>query len=106
MKSDRLQKLQEFYKEEPDNPFIIYGIAMEYEKTDVKNALNYYLMLYEKHVDYLPTYYQLAHLYWDMEEYEKAGEVFNKGLLIAEKQKNFKILNELKTAYNNFQMEL
>lgn len=105
MNSQRLQKLEKFYKEEPDNTFIIYALAMEYEKIDLSQALQYYEQLLDNHPEYLPTYYQVAHIYWEDEDIEKANEVFLKGIALAEKQKNEKTLHELKAAYHNFKME-
>ena len=106
MKSDRLRKLQEFYNEEPNNPFLIYGLAMEYEKIDLNKAIEYYLILLEDHPDYLPTYYQLGHIFWEQDELEKAEEIFKKGISLAQEQKNQKTLHELKSAHVNLQMEM
>ena len=105
MNSQRLQKLKEFHKEEPNNPFILYALAMEYEKTDLSLALQYYRQLLNEHPEYLPTYYQVAHIFWDNEEIEEANDIFQKGIALAQKQDNQKALQELKASYHNFQME-
>jgi hypothetical protein len=60
--STRLDTLLQFYKEEPDDPFNIYALAMEYQKTDVKKALDHFALLLQNHDSYLPTYYQAAKL--------------------------------------------
>lgn len=104
MNSNRLQKLQDYYKSDPNDPFIIYALALEYEKVDLAKAIELYETLLEKFPEYLPTYYQVAHIYWDQEN-EKARDVFLKGIEVAEKQNETKTLNELKSAFTNFQME-
>ena len=105
MNSQRLQKLLNYYEQDPNDPFIIYGIALEYEKVNLQKAVEFYDLLLSAHKDYLPTYYQAAHLFWEEQEIEKAEEIFIKGIALAEEQQNQKILHELKNAYQNFQME-
>lgn len=105
MNSQRLQKLEKFHKEEPDNAFIIYALAMEYEKIDLSQAMKLYEKLLTDHPDYLATYYQAAHIYWEDDEIEKANELFKKGIALAERVNNEKTLHELKAAYHNFKME-
>jgi Tfp pilus assembly protein PilF len=105
MNSQRLQKLEKFHKDEPDNEFIIYALAMEYEKINLSLALKYYEKLLKDHPGYLPAYYQVAHIYWEDEEIEKANDIFQKGIALAEEQDNQKTLHELKAAYHNFKIE-
>ena len=105
MNSPRLQKLMDFLKEEPNNPFLIYGVALELEKTDLSKAIEFYQQLLRDHPDYLPTYFQAAHLFWEEEETDMANDIFIRGIKLAEAQGNDKILKELKAAYHNFSME-
>lgn len=105
MNSDRLKKLEDYYKQDPNDPFIIYGLALEYEKTDLDKAIEFYESLLNNYPDYLPTYYQAAHLFWGEDELEQARIIFQNGIDIATKQGNIKILNELKSAFHNFKME-
>ena len=105
MNSPRLQKLMDFLKEEPNNPFLIYGVALELEKTDLSKAIEFYQQLLRDHPDYLPTYFQAAHLFWEEEETDMANDIFIRGIKLAEAQGNDKILKELKAAYYNFAME-
>ncbi|MGK7389448.1 MAG: tetratricopeptide repeat protein [Candidatus Cyclobacteriaceae bacterium M2_1C_046] len=105
MNSDRLKKLENYYKQDPNDPFIIYGLALEYEKRDLDKAVEFFDILLTKHPDYLPTYYKAAHLYWEEDQPEQARSIFERGIDLAKKQENVKILNELKAAFHNFQME-
>jgi Tfp pilus assembly protein PilF len=98
MNSDRINQLLKFYEEEPNDPFTIYALAIEYFKNDTESARKYFEILLEKYPDYLPTYYQVAHLYEAIYEEELAIETYEKGMLIAENQKNTNTFRELKNA--------
>lgn len=101
----RLKKLLEFYKEDQDDPFTIYAIALEYLNSDKEKAKDFFEILLNKHEDYVGTYYHAAQLYIDMEMNEKAKATFEKGIAISETQKNYHALKELKSAYQNFMYE-
>lgn len=101
----RLKKLLEFYKEDQDDPFTIYAIALEYLTFDREKAKEFFEILLNKHEDYVGTYYHAAQLYIDMGMNEKAKETFEKGIMTSEKQKNYHALKELKSAYQNFLFE-
>ncbi|MEY4905516.1 MAG: hypothetical protein RLZZ292_3331, partial [Bacteroidota bacterium] len=59
----RLQQLQQFLAASPDDAFILFALAKEYEKqNDVGLALSYYQILREKQADYVGTYYHLGKL--------------------------------------------
>lgn len=103
--SDRLSKLQEFHNEDPNDPFTIYALALEYIAIDKGQARGYFERLLNDHEDYESTYYHAAQLYIEMELYDKAKEVFEKGMVISERQKNHHALKELKSAYQNFLFE-
>ncbi|MFT5617047.1 MAG: Tfp pilus assembly protein PilF [Arenicella sp.] len=102
----RLEQLQKFLQEEPEDPFLIYAIATEFQKTDVQKAKEYFEQLLAKHSDYLPTYYQLAQLYFDLQEDDSAKQTYLQGIELAEKQGNQFTLRELKNAYQNFLFEI
>jgi len=103
--SSRIELLLQFVKEEPDNPFNLYALALEYQNTDLKVAAGYFDDLLDKHPDYLPSYYHAAALFADLEEIEKANQIYIKGIAIAESQNNQHALRELKNAHQNFLFE-
>lgn len=102
MNQDRLAKLFEFLKEEPNDPFLIYGIATEYVGTDKQKALEYYNILLNEHENYVGTYYHAAALYNELGDREKAEEIYKKGLVVSQQQNDRHALSELQRAYNDF----
>jgi hypothetical protein len=58
MLTDRIMLLEEYLKEDPDDAFILYALALEYIKASSHDkAGEYFVKLREKHPDYLPMYY-------------------------------------------------
>lgn len=115
---NRLNQLLEFLKKEPNNAFLLYAIATEYLKTDTQKALEYYENLLQNHSNYIATYYHAAELYSNLEKYEKANQVYLKGIEICQKlikeaneqnkeidKVTLKSLQELKSAHELFLME-
>ena len=88
-------------EEEPDDPFNYYAMATELIGHEPEKAKEYFDLLLTRHADYLPTYYHAAQLYADLDEYEKAEEIYKKGIALATTQQNHKTLSELNTAYQN-----
>lgn len=97
--------LKQFIQEEPSNPFNKYALAMEYYDTQPTDSLSLLNSLLNDHPDYLPTYFKAAHLLWENGQWSKADEVFQKGIQLADKQQDRKALQELKSAYQNFQFD-
>ncbi|MES2734007.1 MAG: tetratricopeptide repeat protein [Bacteroidota bacterium] len=105
MSNSRLHQLFEFLKQDPNDAFTLYAIAMEYSNTDTGKALEYYEQLLKEHHDYVATYYHAAKLYADLGRREEAESVFKEGLLIAKKKNKTHAYNELQRAYRAFQDE-
>ena len=102
MQNERLMQLYKFLEEDPKDPFTLYAIAMEYEKTKPFVALGYYELLLKEHEEYVGTYYHAAKLYAALDKKEEAEATFKKGLLIAQKQADHHAHRELQSAYNEF----
>jgi uncharacterized protein HemY len=105
MNNSRLQQLLDFYKEDPNDPFIIYALATEYLKTDEKTSLEFYLKLTTEHANYVATYYHLGKLYEKMTERNLAEQTYKKGIEIAKAEKQQHALSELQQAYNEMMYE-
>ncbi len=105
LSENRIALLRGFINEEPDEPFNYYALALEFVDTDSQAAVSILQELIENHPQYLPTYYKLAHLYWDLNQIEKAQELFQLGIGLAERQGDLKTLAELKAAFQNFQFD-
>ena len=97
-----LEKLIDFYKEDPSDPFNIYALAIEYTKWDTQKAKNYFEELLKNHPSYIPTYYHAAALFSQLNEPDLAKMTYEKGIEMAEKLNKMHALRELKSAYLNF----
>lgn len=105
MSQERLQQLFTFLEEEPDDPFNLYAIALEYLKNQDEKALQYFEKLLQEHPDYVATYYHAAQLYLDLDMKEKAEQTYLKGIEKAKDQQNTLALRELQNAYNQYLFE-
>jgi len=101
----RIEQLLKFLEEEPDNPFNLYALALEYQNHDLEQAASYYDRLLEAHKEYLPTYYHAAAFYAERGELERAKKIYERGMDLAGKEQNQMALRELKNAYQNFLFE-
>jgi len=103
----RLDNLKALHNEDPDDDFVLYALAQEYSKIeDFERSLAHYLLLKEKSPDYVGLYYHLAALYVDLEEPEKALDIYNTGITVANKLNDQHALSELMNAKTNLELEL
>ncbi len=97
--SPRIQQIQEMLKNEPNDSFLNYALAIEYAKlNDIKKAIEIIEALLQRDENYLGAYYQLGHYYEETEQTEAAISIYNKGIVIAKQQNNKKTLGELNEA--------
>ena len=95
----RLQHIQEMLKNEPDDSFLNYALALEYAKiNDINKATQIIEKLLERDENYLGAYYQLGKFYEQLELRESAVTTYKKGITIAQKLGNKKTLRELTEA--------
>lgn len=94
----RIQQLEAYVNEDPNDPFNLYALALEYAKSDSHKAIEIFDRLLKSHADYVPSYYQLAKLYIGISENEKALVVFDAGIRISGEKKDHKALRELQSA--------
>ncbi|MFO7822782.1 MAG: tetratricopeptide repeat protein [Cyclobacterium sp.] len=102
---DRVKVLLQYIEEEPENPFNIYALALEFQNQDKEKASFYFNKLLEEHKSYLPTYYHAALLFAELDQPEKAETTFQDGIALANLQNNALAKKELQNAYLNFQFE-
>lgn len=93
--SARIDQLLDFIKEDPEDPFNHYALALEYCKTNERRALEIFEGLVKKHPQYIPVYYQLAGLYVRNGDTEKAIQTFRDGVAIARNANDHKTVREL-----------
>lgn len=98
-KSERLEILQKFLAESPNDSFSKYALALEYSNFgETQKAIILLEEIQETDPDYLPLYYLLGKLLEQSGEAEKAKNIYLSGLEKASSQKQNKIHNEIKQA--------
>jgi tetratricopeptide (TPR) repeat protein len=102
MQSTRLAKLLEFLQSDPNDPFVLYALATEYNTSnDTEKALDYYLKLITDHPDYVGTYYHLGKLYQKLGQTAPALDIYQKGMVAARNKRDMHAFSELQGAYNS-----
>jgi len=101
MQNTRLNKLLAFLVTEPNDPFILYALATEYNTlNDTEQAFHYYLKLVAEHPLYVGTYYHLGKLYQKVQQEDKAIEIYQLGMQRAREKGDRHAFSELQGAYN------
>jgi tetratricopeptide (TPR) repeat protein len=95
----RLEQLEEMLRNEPNDSFLNYALALEFAKiNEVEKAIIIIETILERDQNYLGAYYQLGKFYEQTLQPEKAIAAYQKGIEIARKHNNMKTLGELNTA--------
>lgn len=97
MDQERLKLLEQFVKEEPEDPFNWYALALEVSKLNPSRAVELFGYVLEKHPEYLPTYYHAGNLFLSIGDLEKAKEILQAGINLASQKGEQKSLSELRT---------
>lgn len=102
MQNTRLSKLLNFLESDPNDPFVLYAIATEYNvANDTDQAFFYYLKLVSEHPGYVGTYYHLGKLYEKSGKPDLAIEIYQTGMLKAKEKRDMHAFSELQGAYNS-----
>ncbi len=98
---NRLEQLLQFLEESPDDAFVNYCLALEYIKNeDFETALQYFQYLIENHPNYTGTYYHLGKLYENLNNRDKAIQIYDAGLAITRRLEDRHAYSELLAAKN------
>lgn len=101
MQVNRLEKLLEFLKNEPDDEFLLYALATEYLRLNqADTALTYYEKLVAEHPGYVGTYYHLGKLYEALNRKDDALQTYQDGIKVAREARDNHALSELQGVYN------
>jgi cytochrome c-type biogenesis protein CcmH/NrfG len=80
----RRQQLQEMLAEDPDDPFLRYGLAMDYAGSgEVAAAAGCFRELIRANPEYVPAYLQAAKVLQELGEQAEAREVARAGVAAA-----------------------
>lgn len=105
--SARLKILLDLLASSPEDSFISFAIAKEYEKAGAdQEALAWYKKLVEMDENYVGTYYHLAKLLERQQCPEEALAVYDQGINIAKKINDQHALAELQNASMNLTLGL
>ncbi|MEM6299232.1 MAG: tetratricopeptide repeat protein [Bacteroidota bacterium] len=101
----RLEQLQALLKDDPEDAFLRYALAMEYRENDPEKSLEILQKLTQTHPEYAGTYYHLAALQTDFDQIELAKATYEKGIEICRAAGETKLLQEIEAAYEEFLFE-
>ncbi len=106
MVADRLASLLAFHEEDPDDAFVRFALAREYEKRgDLATARATFEALVSDQPEYVGTYYHLAKLYQRLELSEAAVETYNQGIKHASALGDRHSESELRSALMELEIE-
>jgi tetratricopeptide (TPR) repeat protein len=106
MQINRLDNLLQMLEKQPEDPFLIYAIALEYHSQDKNEDANiYFEKLLIEHTAYLPVYYQAGLFHVQLGDIKRALDLFRKGMLLAHSQNNVKTYNELRELHSQIEDE-
>ena len=104
--SSRISKLAEAVKNDPDNSFSKFALALELLKTEqIKQARFLFEHIVINDPDYVGVYYHLGKLYQEIDENKLALQTYKAGVTIAEKLRNDHAKKELMAALAELELE-
>lgn len=104
---NRLDQLKMMLQDDPSDSFLLFALAMEYNKCeDYEMAIDVFEKLRKVDEDYVGLYYHLGACYSEIDDDEKALEIYQKGIQIAEKLKDQHAKAELMNVKVNLEMGL
>jgi tetratricopeptide (TPR) repeat protein len=81
---NRLDHLLGLLKDSPNDAFLLFALAKEYEKGgDEANSLHYYLKLKAADPNYVGLYYHLGKLYEKQQNFEAAIAIYRAGIEVS-----------------------
>jgi tetratricopeptide (TPR) repeat protein len=91
-----IAQLEKLLKLEPNDPFVLYGLAQEHAKAgDVANAVMYYDRCLTADPNYCYAYYHKAKALADNGQTSEAVTTLDSGISIAKKVQDAKALSEM-----------
>ncbi|NBV12772.1 MAG: tetratricopeptide repeat protein [Sphingobacteriia bacterium] len=99
---ERINRLLEFHNADPTDTFILYALAMEYEKIEnLEEAIKFYKLLSTKYPEYLATYYHYGKLLEKIGKTETAKVIYSNGINLSVEMKEHHTASELRQALNS-----
>jgi Tfp pilus assembly protein PilF len=99
---DRIERLKEFLRTNPNDSFVQHALALEYIKAgDDVAARRLFENVLQRDENYIGSYYHLAKLMERIGDRQGAIEVYEKGLQKAKEAGEQQAYNELLSAYED-----
>src|SRR5438093_473432 len=87
--TSRLEQIQAMLADDPNDPFLRYGLAMEYvSQGNDEEAVRCFRDMIQDLPDYVPAYQQAAQTLVRLNRVEEAGETFRRGIAAAARTGN------------------
>jgi tetratricopeptide (TPR) repeat protein len=94
--NNRLEGLLNYYKKDPNDPFVLYGLALEYmSDNQLQKAEDFFHKLLEQNPDYVAGYLQYAQLKEKENKIEEARELYKRGIVAANRSGEKKSAKEM-----------
>ena len=104
---DKIKKLVQFLKKNPDDSFTRFALALELIKqNEVSKAGVLFESILEQDPGYLGVYYHLGKLYEQTGRHSDARNLYHEGIRLAKEQGELRTELELKDALETINIEL
>lgn len=101
MENSRIKQIITFLNDSPNDTFLNYALAIEYLGLDEsQKAKEIFEKLIENNPEYSATYYHFGKLILKEGNKEQAQQIFEKGIKVADKNKELHAAAELRSALN------
>jgi Tfp pilus assembly protein PilF len=98
-KSQRMRQLQQMLQRQPDDPFLLYGLAMEYKKAgEPTTAIEYFDQVLRRDPNYCYAYFQRAQVHESLGDVEAAKRTLREGMDAARRSGDAHALSEIEAA--------
>jgi tetratricopeptide (TPR) repeat protein len=95
----RIDQLKSYLGNRPDDPFVLYALAIEYKNGGVADeALRYFAEVHRRFPEYVATYLHYGGLLRDQGDLGKAKQLFHEGMERAREKGENHALSELADA--------
>ncbi|MCW5921887.1 MAG: tetratricopeptide repeat protein [Saprospiraceae bacterium] len=102
--SKRLPHLLQLLESSPEDSFLLFAVAKEYEITgDRAKSMEFYLRLRDADPSYVGLYYHLGKLFEQQLDIENAILTYKQGIETARKANDFHAMGELQGALLNLE---
>ena len=94
-----MRQLQQMLERQPDDPFLLYGMAMEHKKGgDAAAALEYFGRVTQRDPNYCYAYYQRGLVHESQGDTEAARQAYRDGIQAADRSGDAHARGELEAA--------